>query len=86
MTDNKEYRAWELMDSIIVDLSALQDESANQIIKEVYSYKDDDGFFEVQFIYGGKTLRPGLRVENIPVDEISDKIVSLEQKDNTNVG
>lgn len=86
ITENKECRAWELADTIMIDMSELDRTDANKIIQEAYSYKDDDGFYHVMFLYAGKTLKPGLRVENIPVEEISDKIVSMEESYKKNVG
>ena len=86
ITENKEVRAWELMDTICVDMSQLEHDDANHILQEVYSYEDKNGFYQVMFLYAGKTLRPGLHVEDIPVDDISDEIVSLEQKCSKNAG
>lgn len=86
ITENKEVRAWELMDTICVDMTQLEHDDANHILQEVYSYEDKNGFYQVMFLYAGKTLRPGLHVEDIPVDDISDEIVSLEQKYSKNAG
>ena len=82
VTDNKLYRVWELADTIFIDMSELLDTDANKIIQEAYKYKDDNGFYNVLFLYAGKTLKPGLKVEDIPVDALSDMIVEMESQYN----
>ena len=78
ITEGKEYRVWEIADAIMVDMSGLETNEANTILADVYKYKQEGGFFKVMFLYGGRTLTPGLYVEDLPIDEISDKILDFE--------
>lgn len=74
----KESRVWQIGDAIMVDMGNLIATDANKVIQHVWKHKDEDGFFRVLFLYDGKTLIPGIHVESMDVEELSDTIIEME--------
>lgn len=71
-------KVWEIADTILVDMQDLMPADANKVIAEVYKAQNKNGFFKVLFMYDGKTLDPGLQVEELDTKAISDMILELE--------
>lgn len=65
---------WELMDTLIIDIEDLDEHQSNEVIKWVWQFRQDDGFFSVNFVKGGRLYNSGFRVEDIDKVELTNFI------------
>ena len=74
----KVYKAWELFDKVILDLSKLSVESANYVIADIFSKRVDDGFYDVNIMAMGQIRSAGFRIDTFDQEYYSDLIERLE--------
>ena len=69
LTTGEKVYVWELMDTLVIDISDLEEANANRVIQWVWNYRDPEGFFRVMFQRGAMLIDSKFRVEDI--DHIS---------------
>lgn len=80
MTSGITYKVWEVADAITVDVDGLDTKQVNEVIKVLWQSRDDNGFFKVFLLYGGKLVDTKFKVENLDYTEITNLIIQLEKK------
>ena len=79
MTSGITYRVWEVADAITIDVDELDIHQVDRVIQEVWKSKDDNGFYKVYLLYGGKLVDTKFRVENLDFEEITNLINKLRK-------
>lgn len=74
ITKGEKVYVWELMDTLCVDLSTLNDDAANKVIAKMWEQRQADGFYKVMLVYGGRMIDSGFRVEDIDQIELTEFI------------
>lgn len=78
-TEGKIYRAWKMVNKIILDVDKLNYAQIDQVINEVWKYQTPTGFYGVVLLMGGKMISAKFSVEDLDMDATSDLIVRLEK-------
>lgn len=79
-TEGKIYKAWRMVDSLVLDTSQLTYDQANKVLAEAWKHKDDNGFYRVVLAMDNKLIDTKFKVEDLDIDEISDFIAKLEKE------
>lgn len=79
-TSGKIYKAWKLLDTIVLDTSSLTVADSDKVIAEAWKYRKPDGFYRVMLSINGRIIDTKFRVEDLDIDAISDFISGLEAK------
>ena len=77
MTSGITYKVWEVADAITIDVEDLDVKQVDRVIQEVWKYKDDNGFYKVYLLYGGRLIDTKFRVENLDFEDITNLINKL---------
>jgi len=73
------YKAWKVMDTIILDVDGLSMDDINIVIAEAWKYRDKNGFYKVHLSVSGKFVDTKFRVEDLDLKEMTNLIVKLER-------
>ncbi|MDR1523286.1 MAG: hypothetical protein LBS29_04980 [Endomicrobium sp.] len=76
MTSGEIIKVWELGDAMCIDVNGLDLAHVNEIIQELWKYREDAGFFKVLLYFNQSIIDAKFRVENIPKEAISKLIIS----------
>ena len=82
-TEGKIYKAWELVDRLVLDVNDLLYEDIDKVIQYVWKYRKDDGFYKVVLLMQNKLVPAQFNVEEIDLGEVSDYIMSFVKKHET---
>ena len=74
----KTYRVWRMADTIALDVDKLTKENVDEVLKEVWKYRDENGFYRVQLLMDGDVIDTQFNVEDLDSDELSEFILKLE--------
>lgn len=78
-TEGKVYKAWKLLDSILLDVNQLSVSNINKVIERVWQDRDADGFYNVFLVLDKGMVNTGFKVEDIDTEEVSELISKLEK-------
>lgn len=78
VSDGVIHRVMELGDRISIDVNNVDAPLVDDIIREVWKSKDDNGFYKVNLIYGGQLIDAKFRVENIDIDALNEFVLRKE--------
>lgn len=73
--ENKPQYAWELADTLVLDVADMPNNKINEVLSYVHQFNDPDGFFKVMLVYGEKLLDTGMRVESFDIDAINQYVI-----------
>jgi DNA polymerase I-like protein with 3'-5' exonuclease and polymerase domains len=71
-------KVWELGDAICVDTSMLESAEVDTVLRELWKYKAENGFYKLYILYGGLLRDVGFKVEDIPKMFITGMIKEFE--------
>lgn len=74
LTTGEKVYVWELMDALCIDITGLDDNACNAVIKKVWEHRVEDGFYKIMFIQGDRLLDGRFRIEDIDRIELTDYI------------
>lgn len=73
------YKAWRMVNTIVLDVDNLSFEQMDQVIAKVWQQRKDDGFYKVYLLVDGKMIDTKFRVEELDLSEVSAFISKLEK-------
>ena len=65
---------WRFADSIVMDVDQLLQDQINTLLAKCYEYVQENGFYKVLIYYRGKIRDTGMRVEDLPVEELQEMV------------
>ena len=71
------YYAWELGDTIVLDVSQLDEDKVNKVLSYMYNIKKDGGFYRIYINYGGKLIDTKMQLEEFNQKEVNKVILDL---------
>lgn len=71
---------WELGDIIVFDVQDMLDCYVNDVLKYIFTKKDDNGFYNVSIIYKGKLVDTKMRIEKLDTVEANNFVIQLNEK------
>ena len=66
--------AWELSDSIVLDVEHVMPANVDKILEEVYQYNQQGGFYRIYIYYNNKLIDTGIRAEDVPLDTLNSLV------------
>lgn len=79
--NNKPVYVWELADTIVFDCQSIRTDSVNRVLSYIFQHKQDDGFYKAMLIYNDQLLDTHMSIENLDIDEASNFVQSLVEKE-----
>jgi hypothetical protein len=79
ITEGKIYKAWRLVENIIVDVDSLDMEGVNKVLAYLWEFRDKDGFYKVMLSMSGNLIDTKFRVEDLDIAAVTEFIVNLEK-------
>lgn len=78
-TEGKAYRAWKMVNRIILDVDHLSYDQIDQVIAEAWKHQTPTGFYGITLLMQGKMVDAKFKVEDLDMDYMSDLIQRLEK-------
>lgn len=79
ITEGKIYKAWRLVENIIVDVDSLDMDGVNKVLAYLWEFRDKDGFYKVMLSMSGNLIDTKFRVEDLDIAAVTEFIVNLEK-------